>query len=113
MILRVQGTSAARYRIQWGSQSKVYEAAQLAKGVNLAQDFEVNPFSETFRQVDEAVAAKQACETRQIKEAFHSAEARANLATVVTRTEAEREPLVRAIQAAFVPVTHTLIIRPD
>jgi hypothetical protein len=31
----------------------------------------------------------------------------------VTETEQERAPLVAAIQAAFVPVTHTITITPQ
>ena len=61
--------------------------------------------------MDEAVAAKQAYETKQIKEVFHGQEARADMAGAVARTEAERAPLVRAVQDAFVPVTHTLLIQ--
>jgi len=48
-----------------------YSAAQLTAGVNLADDFTVNPFSAAFAKVDAAVAEKQKYETRQIKELFH------------------------------------------
>lgn len=113
LTLRVKGMSADRYRVTWGGASRSYSAAELSRGVNLAADFETNPFSEAFKKVDEAIAAKQAFETRQIKEFFHGNEARTNIAAVVARTEAEREPLVRNVQAAFVPVTHTLIIQPE
>jgi len=111
LMLVVKGASAEDYRVTWGSESRVYSAKQLARGVNLAADFVVNPFSEAFKRVDEAVAAKQAYETKQIKEVFHGQEARADMAGAVARTEAERAPLVRAVQDAFVPVTHTLLIQ--
>jgi hypothetical protein len=62
--------------------------------------------------VDQAVAAKQAYETKQIKTSFHSAEARTNMTAVVTRTEAERAPLVEAMKAAFVPVRHVVKLTP-
>jgi hypothetical protein len=74
--------------------------------------FAVNPFSEAFQKVEEAVAAKQAYETKQVKQAFHSKEAQADLAAIVNRTEAERAPLATNLQTAFVPVTHTLKIEP-
>ena len=112
-ILVAKGGTAARYRVTWGANSKTYSTAELARGVNLAEDFPMNPFSEAFRKVDEAVAAKQAYETRQIKEAFHSQEARSEFAAVVARTEAERAPLAAAIQSAFVPVIHTLRIQAE
>lgn len=109
LILVTKGGSAANYRVTWGKESKVYSAAQLAKGINLAADFAENPFSEAFKKVDEAVAAKQAYETKQIKSVFHSKEARADMAAVVASTEAERAPLAAAMR----PVTHTLRIEPQ
>jgi lysophospholipase L1-like esterase len=112
LMLVAKGGSAANYKVTWGKVSRVYSAAQLAKGVNLADGFAENPFSEAFKKVDEAVAAKQAYETRQIKNAFHSPEAKADMVATVARTEAERAPLAKAIEDAFVPVTHTLKVEP-
>lgn len=106
--LVVRGTTASQYEVTWGDQSRTYSAEQLAKGINLAADFEINPFSEAFRRVDEAVAAKQAFETNQIKKVFHGAEGKANMEAAVTKTEAERAPLVSAIRDAMVPVKHTI-----
>jgi len=97
-----------RCRVMWGDATNTYEAAALRKGVNLAADFAVNPFSEPFKRVDEAVLKKQAFETDQIKKRFHGAEGKADMEGTVARTEAEREPLAQAIRAAFIPVTHTI-----
>jgi lysophospholipase L1-like esterase len=110
LVLKVVGGAAGSYKVTWGSESKVYSASDLAKGVNLAADFEVNPFSEAFKKVDDAVAAKQAYETKQVKTIFHGKEARADRDAAVAKTEAERKPLVEAIGAAFVPVRHTIKI---
>ncbi len=110
LMLVAKGGQAAQYRVTWGTESRLYTAEQLAQGVNLAEDFVTNPFSEAFKKVEEAVLAKQTYETRQIKQVFHSKEARADMAVTVVRTEAERAPLVAAIGAAFVPVTHELRI---
>ncbi len=110
--LVVKNASAPQYQIVWGNTTNVYSSAQLAAGVNLAADFVDNPFCEPFKRVDEAVAAKQAYETRQIKQAFHSAEARTNMVAVMERTEAERAPLAAAIAAALTPVRHSILIQP-
>ena len=80
--------------------------------MNLAADFVDNPFCEPFKQVDAAVAAKQAYETTQITKVFHSPEAKADMAKAVADTEAERAPLAQAIAAALVPVRHTIVIQP-
>ena len=112
-VLVVKNAPAKRYRVTWGATSRVYTAEQLAQGVNLAADFPVNPFSTAFKKVDDAVAGKQAYETKQVKQVFHGAEGKADMAAAVKRTEAERAPLMEAIHAAFVPVTHTIRITPE
>lgn len=99
---------APRCRVVWGGATNTYDAAALRAGVNLAADFAANPFSEAFKRVDDAVLAKQSFETEQIKKRFHGAEGKADMEGTAARTEAEREPLVKAIRAAFVPVTHTI-----
>ena len=71
LLLVAKNGSANSYRVTWGAESKTYSAAQLAQGINLANDFAVNPFSEAFKKVDAAVIAKQNYETKQIKQIFH------------------------------------------
>ncbi len=112
LMLVVANIGTPRCQVIWGGATNTYTADQLAAGVNLADDFAVNPFSEAFKNVDQAVAAKQVYETRQIKMLFRSDEARTNMPAVVTRTEAERAPLVEAMKAAFVPVRHVIKLTP-
>ena len=71
LTLVAKNGSAKSYIVTWGTESKTYSAEQLAKGVNLANDFAVNPFSDAFKAVDRAVIAKQGYETKQIKQIFH------------------------------------------
>jgi len=113
LMLVVKGGTANNYQITWGAANRTYSAAQLAGGVNLAADFEVNPFSEAFKAVDEAVARKQEFETTQIKQLFHGDAGKADMEKTVADSERDRTPLVVAIQAVFVPVTHTLTITPQ
>jgi lysophospholipase L1-like esterase len=110
--LIVTGGTAQNYAVTWGDQTHDYSAAQLAAGVNLAEDFAVNPFSAAFAKVDAAVAEKQNYETRQIKELFHGPEGRADADATSALTEKARQPLANAIATAFVPVTHTIQIQP-
>jgi len=113
LILVVRNAPAGRCRVTWGETSKTYAAEELARGVNLAADFEVNPFSEAFKRVDEAVAKKQAYETRQVKDLFHGPEGRVDMDMTATLTEKARTPLVDAVKAAFVPVRHTITVKPQ
>jgi len=109
-LLIARNGTAESYKVTWGEQSRVYSAKELARGVNLSEDFIVNPFWEAFNQVDMAVAAKQAFETKQIKGQFRSGEAKTNLLQVIEKTESERSTLAAAIKKAFVPVEHSLRI---
>jgi hypothetical protein len=110
--LIAKGGNAGSYRVRWGSQEKVFSAEELAHGINLAEVFPSNPFGGAFARVDAAVAAKQAFETKQIKEVFHGAEGKADMERAVQRTEQERGPLAKAIKVAVLPVTHSIRIEP-
>lgn len=110
LMLVVKGASAKSYKVTWGAESRSYTKEQLTKGVNLAADFEVNPFSDAFKKVEDAVLAKQNFETQQIKKDFRSADAKADMEAVVAKTEAQRTPLAEAIKKTFVPVSHTIKI---
>lgn len=109
-MLVVRHPAAKSYQVTWGDASKTFTADQLSKGINLAEEFPRNPFSDAFKKVDDAVAAKQNYETKQIKQIFRSPEAKTDMEGVAARTEQERAPLAAAIKTAFVPVTHTIKI---
>lgn len=111
--LFVKNGSAASYAITWGKETRTYSAAQLATGINLAEDFAVNPFSEAFAKVDNAVGDKQKYETRQIKELFHGPEGKAEPDATADLTEKVRRPLAKKVRTAFVPVKHALRIQPQ
>lgn len=138
LTLVVKNPVAKNYKVTWGAVSRTYPAAQLEKGVNLAHDFAENPFVESFNKVDMAVAAKQSYETKQIKAIFHElvngkyksaeeikdpelkrlfalrgADGKFNRDQIAEETEKTRAPLVAAVKAAFVPVTHTIKIAAE
>jgi lysophospholipase L1-like esterase len=110
LMLIVKGAKSKNIEVSWGPKSRTYSAAELGIGVNLAEDFDTNPFSEAFAAVDQAVAKKQEFETDQIKKQFHGDAGKADMEKTVIATERAREPLVAAIKAAFIPVTHTITI---
>ncbi len=111
-LLIAKGGAAATYAVTWGAESRTYTAEQLAAGVNLADNFAVNPFSDAFKKVDEAVLKKQQYETEQIKKQFHGAAGKADIEKTVLATEAVRAPLAAAIVTAMVPVNHVIRIAP-
>ena len=113
LLLVVTGGAATNYAVTWNDQTRIYPAAQLAAGVNLAGDFAVNPFSDAFGRVDTAVFAKQNYETMQIKSLFYTPDAKSDPEAMAVLTDKVRQPLVNAIATAFVPVTHTIRIQPE
>lgn len=108
--LVITNAAAPRYVVTWGTGYRSYPREQLAKGVNLADDFPLNPFTEAFNRVDAAVAAKQAYETRQIKMLFHGDEGQADMEMTATLTEKARQRYVETLAAARVPVNHVIKI---
>jgi lysophospholipase L1-like esterase len=107
-VLIATGGAAAKYTITWGTESRIYTKEQLATGVNLADDFMINPFSDAFKKVDDAVSAKQAYETKQIKNEFHGKAGKADIEKTAIETETVRAPLAAGIAAAMVPVQHVI-----
>ncbi len=113
LLLVVKNGKAEKYSVTWGNDKRIYTATQLAAGANLAADFEVNPFTDAFANVDNAVFAKQNYETMQIKRLFYTPAAKADPDGIAALTDKVREPLVDAIGKSFVPVTHTIKIEPQ
>ncbi|HSU52569.1 MAG TPA: SGNH/GDSL hydrolase family protein [Candidatus Dormibacteraeota bacterium] len=118
LVLVAKNGKSKNYRVSWGpaaaapSETRTFSASQLERGINLAEEFPQNPFAAAFAKVDAAVAAKEAYETRQIKNIFHGAEGKADMETAAQKTEAERGPLALAMHEALVPVTHRIRIEP-
>jgi lysophospholipase L1-like esterase len=113
LMLIAKNGAAQNYKVTWGENSKSYTAAQLAAGVNLAEDFAVNPFSKAFEKVEAAVLAKQNYETTQIKTMFHGLEFKLEPETMTKLTERVRAPLAANIAKSFAPVTHTIQITAE
>jgi len=110
LTLRVAGAKTAQVKVTWGDVSKVFPAAQLAKGVNLAAEFPQNPTSPAFAKIWKAVAEKQAYETKQIKTLFRSPEAKKDMEAVVKSSQVEFDRLAAAVAAAVKPVDSSLRI---
>ena len=116
--LLVVKNAPSRVRVTWGGTSRGYTAAELAAGVNLAEDFQKNPFSDRFAEVLTAVQAQQDFEVPGLKGMLHSMpewrkalpekpELIAALQDAVMEKDAA---LRRAARAAVTPVRHELMI---
>ncbi len=119
-MLTVKNPKAAKYRVDWGGHSHVFTAEQLTKGINLAAEFEDNPFSTCFAMIDAAVDGKQAFETREIKNLFRVSGDKITMEQIAEQTdkmlkdaERERDALEKAIRVAYAPVTYSLTVTPE
>ncbi len=103
--------TAAQYEVNWGGQSKTFSREDLTKGINLAAEFQQNPFSGAFEKVSKAVYAKQEYETRQIKQLFHGPEGAADMAMTAALTEKVRAPLAEAVAQSMAPVEYVVKVK--
>lgn len=110
LTLKVAGAKAAQVKVTWGERSKVFSAAALAKGVNLAAEFPQNPTSPAFARIWKAVEEKQAYETKQIKTLFRSPEAKKDMEAVVKSSQVEFDRLAASLKALVKPVDSTIKI---
>jgi hypothetical protein len=105
--LVVNGLATGRFKVTWGKASKTFSANELGQGINLAAEFLDNPFSEPFKEVENAVRRKQEFEAQVMGSLWHAAEPdqRAHSLEEARVLEAEA-------RAAVKPVKHTLKIEP-
>lgn len=87
LLLKVSGLKTAKAEITWGQDTKTFTKEQLAAGVNLAAEFQTNPFSGPYASLWNAVQAKQNFETKQIKQIFHGEQGKKDMEAAVTSTE--------------------------
>lgn len=71
-VLVVKNAPAGKVKVTWGDKSKEFDAAELAKGINLAAEFLDNPFSEPFAKLGKTIATQQRYETTAVKEMLHN-----------------------------------------
>ena len=113
-LLVVNGTSAMK--VTWGEASKTFPANELAKGVNLAAEFPDNPFSESFKAVENAVRRQQEYESLAMKSLRHSkenlAQDQAALQKLANDVVTKARDLEAAARHAVKPVKHTLKVEP-
>lgn len=110
--LKVANPKAAAYDVTWGETTKRFTADQLSAGINLAAEFVEHPLSAPFKKVWDAVSAKQAYETEQIKKKVHGEEGKADMEGTFAKTEQIRTEKAAAITAAKQPADHEIVIIP-
>ena len=111
---------AGKLKVTWGSATKEFAAADLAKGINLAAEFLDNPFCEPFRKVEETIRQQQQFETLLVKQILASMP---QYATAVPKQKDLSDKfgqsgidlanaMNNAAAASVAPVKHTIKIEP-
>jgi len=118
--LVVKSGTAKKYHVTFGAETRDFDAAQLAAGINLTQEFIKSPFEDSFRKVDNLIHAQQDFETLLTKQWLHNqsawtqdyptaADAFKQLAESGKQSD---QSLRTAVSAAVVPVKYTITITP-
>lgn len=105
-ILVVKNAPSAKVTITWGDQKKEFAASDLEKGINLAAEFPVNPFTIPFQKVQDALKTQHQLEWRLIRGPLHSV---SDWNELFPDVEATLQPLAQKIVAKI--LTQTLISR--
>ncbi len=109
-VLKIVSPKAANYTVTWGASSGAFSAAQLRAGINLAKEFDTNPFVGPFAEVLAAVSKKQEYETRQIKNLVHGPEGAADLEATFALTEKAHAVFEKNLAGTMKPVVHVITI---
>jgi lysophospholipase L1-like esterase len=122
-LLVVKNLGAPKAKVTWGSTAKEYTADQLAKGINLADEFaQNNPFMNPFTAVDNYVHIEQDQEQSLTQDlmfqvprfkAFIAPGADAAFDQIVAAGMAQHQKLFTAAASLVIPVTHTIKIEPE
>lgn len=111
LILKVTNLGANSANVTWGSQTKSFTRDQLAKGINLAEQFSHTPFDSTFAHVMAAILEKQNFENYMIKGTsnYNGNDNGGNIDDNMIAVQAQKDSAVKTL---LVPVRHSIAIVP-
>jgi lysophospholipase L1-like esterase len=123
-VLVVKNLEAARGAVSWGGASKSFSREELENGVNLAEHFPTNPFSEPFRRLETMVAAKQSYETAIVKSVINQfprlvdalgkdRQVEASVEALRAQALETHEKLQASVRTAVLPVRHAIAVAPE
>jgi lysophospholipase L1-like esterase len=115
-MLVVKGLKTSKAKVTWGKTSKVFAAADLEKGINLAAEFLDNPFVDQFYRVDAAVRTQQNFETFLVKGYLHMVKQIQDMAPgeatsidhITSTGMAKDTALFQAATGLVTPIQHTI-----
>ncbi len=121
LTLLIKNLPGKKAKITWGTLTKEFSAEDLDKGINLAEQFSPNPFTEPFFALHKKIEQKQQAE----RELYHTEikalttlaarlpNDRAALQKITTDLLEEDENREKSIHNALTPIHHQLQIQPE
>ncbi len=124
--LKVTNLPKAKAEVKWGDKTKQFSRTDLEKGINLAAEFSLNPFSPQYDKIFKGIKEKQQMETwmikglitsfRNIKTFFPEAEQDAEMQAAILywrRKLHEREAgLYLNCKKLVIPIVHRITVTP-
>ena len=110
-VLKVSNLVADSADVTWGTATRHFSAEQLAKGINLPEEFAQTPFDEAFSHVFAAVTAQHDWDNFMIKGTSNYF-GNDNGGNIDSNMLAVDDQIDAALKKAIVPVTNTIVIVP-
>jgi len=117
--LIVKNCPSEKAEVKWGPDKKVFDSKRLEEGINLADEFLNNPFSEKFNQLLSLIDKKQSYETSMTvmistigKEFGTDKDIQGAVASIRKRIEEKREKFQEDAASFVTPLTHCIEITP-
>ena len=119
-LLIVHGLTTPKAKITWGNTTKEYASADLDKGINLAVEFQDNPFCDQFSTVGNAVGVQESQEQFYVESFLNKLKRFKEVAPTATDAldqaaaagMAQHEALVKKATDLVIPIQHTIKIEP-
>jgi lysophospholipase L1-like esterase len=116
--LVVKAGTAKKYHVAYGAETKDFDAAQLAAGINLSNEFSKTPFDAAWVKVDSLIRAQQEFETLLTKQWLHNQTSWASqfptagdaFKQLASNGEASDNDFRSAVSAAVVPLKYTISV---
>jgi hypothetical protein len=118
--LIVKSGTAKKYHVAYGSETRDFDAAQLATGINLSDEFVKTPFDASWAKVDSLIRSQQDFETLLTKQWLHNQSTWTSqfptagdaFKQLATSGEESDNSFRSAVSAAVTPVKYTITVTP-
>ncbi len=118
--LVVKNIPGKNVKVTWGEHSKVFSSEEATRGINLAAEFPVNPFSRPFAEAETKIREKQFAESPLSKDLQHSLpqwiqsfpDEKQTFQNLSGKIKDRAATLRNQSSKVLVPVKHKIVVEP-